>query len=189
MPGNTIKINNREELSWYLGDSKIDALIEWLDDEGIKEPEKDVDPNINEFYFPTSDESDSSEASEMKTKMDRLDGWLKTLIFPGKISNFIQEVGVEESPYHEIKRKFHFYTNEYKYTIVAIDRENNKGYLGCTVSSRKQLAGENWFRGNDLPDGPFNKETWDCILNGIIRYEIGKLSNHKPLDQKILVRR
>ena len=36
MPGNTIKINNSDDLEWYVGDSKIDELIEWLDKNSFK---------------------------------------------------------------------------------------------------------------------------------------------------------
>ena len=36
MPGSTIKINNRDELEWYVGDSKIDDLIQWLNEMGEK---------------------------------------------------------------------------------------------------------------------------------------------------------
>lgn len=176
MPGNTIKINNREELSWYLGDSKMEGLIDWLNDQGIKNYLKpgEVQENIEIEELSIPDDE-----IKMKTKMDMLNDWLNKLIFPGEISNFIQEVGVEEPPYHEIKRKFYLYTEDHKYMIVAIDRENDKGYLGCQVSNRKNRAGEDWIRGNDLPDGPFNKETWNSILNGIIRYEIVKLTTHK----------
>lgn len=115
----------------------------------------------------------------MKTRMDMLNDWLDQLIYPGETSNFIQEAGVEEPSYHELKRKFYLYTEEHKYMIVAIDRENDSGYLGCQVSTRKPRAGEDWARGNDLPDGPFNKNTWNSILNGIIRYEIVKLTEYK----------
>jgi hypothetical protein len=189
MPGNTIKINNREELSWYLGDSKMDDLIGWLNDQGIKEPEKDVEvvtPNIDNFFFSKSDNSDSSEPEEtkMKTKMAMLNDWLDELIFPGETSDFIQEAGVEEPPYHEIKRKIYLYTTDHKYMIVAIDRENNNGYLGCQVSNRKHRAGEDWVRGNDLSDGAFNKDTWNSILNSIIRYEIVKLTTYKRPETK-----
>lgn len=31
MPGNTIMINNAKELEWYVGDSKMDLLIDFLD--------------------------------------------------------------------------------------------------------------------------------------------------------------
>jgi hypothetical protein len=34
MPGNTIKINNFGSLEWYVGDSKMEELITWLDSNG-----------------------------------------------------------------------------------------------------------------------------------------------------------
>jgi hypothetical protein len=40
-------------------------------------------------------------------------------------------------------------------------------------------AGEDWVRGNDLPDGPFSKETWDRIIYAIVRYELVKLTPYK----------
>lgn len=75
-----------------------------------------------------------------------------------------------------VKYKFEFYTDTYKYHIVSIDRNKDEGYLGCVASCRKPIAGEGWHRGNDLPDGPFTKETWDKIVRGIVRYELIQLS-------------
>ena len=37
-------------------------------------------------------------------------------------------------------------------------------------------AGEDWTRGNDLPDGKLTKETWSSILRGIICYELEDVS-------------
>ncbi len=34
MPGNTVKINNLNTLEWYVGDSKMDELMEWLNVNG-----------------------------------------------------------------------------------------------------------------------------------------------------------
>ena len=36
MPGNTVKINNTEELEWYIGDSRIDEVIKFLEGVGTK---------------------------------------------------------------------------------------------------------------------------------------------------------
>ena len=36
MPSNSIRINCSEELTWYVGDSKMDALIEYLDKIGFR---------------------------------------------------------------------------------------------------------------------------------------------------------
>jgi hypothetical protein len=46
------------------------------------------------------------------------------------------------------------------------------GYLGCIAVSRRWRAGEDWHRGNDLADGPFNEETWLQILKDILSYEL-----------------
>ena len=173
MPGNTIKINNRNNLSWYVGDSRMNELIGWLYQHGIKNEVKPEE--IPETKTVVCEDSET----KMKTKMDILNDWLDQLIFPGETSNFIQEAGVEEPSNGEIKRRFYLYTSKHKYMFVAIERENKAGYLGCQVKTRKQRAGEDWFRGNDLADGPFNKKTWNDILNSIIRYEIVKLTDYR----------
>jgi len=41
MPSNIIQINHAEELGWYVGDSKMDDLINFLDDIGFRSNEDD----------------------------------------------------------------------------------------------------------------------------------------------------
>lgn len=41
MPGNTIKINSSGTLEWYIGDSKMEELIEWLNINGVKETKEE----------------------------------------------------------------------------------------------------------------------------------------------------
>ena len=36
MPGNSVVINSSKVLNWYVGDSKMDELIEYLDKLGIR---------------------------------------------------------------------------------------------------------------------------------------------------------
>ena len=36
MPGNSVKINNGKTLNWYVGDSEMNKLIEYLDNVGIR---------------------------------------------------------------------------------------------------------------------------------------------------------
>lgn len=72
--------------------------------------------------------------------------------------------------------KVNFFTNEHIYSISVHWKNTMKeSYLGCTVSTRKPRPGETWSRGNDLPDGKYNDETWNKILRGIIRYELKTL--------------
>ena len=43
MPGNIIQINSAEELEWYVGDSKMDDLIKYLDEIGFRRDKEDKD--------------------------------------------------------------------------------------------------------------------------------------------------
>lgn len=67
-----------------------------------------------------------------------------------------------------------FFTSINKYVVVyrIPDNEKADGYLGCTATSRTPRAGEEWSRGNDLPDGPFSHTTWVRILAAIVSYEM-----------------
>jgi hypothetical protein len=114
----------------------------------------------------------------MTSKMKLLDEWIEKLVYPGEAKDFIKEMKGYGSP-EETMREFCFYTDSYRYRIFAIDRKADTGYLGCQVSARKTRAGEDWFRGNDLGDGPLGIETWEMILKSIVRYELVKLSEYK----------
>ena len=170
MPGNTVKINNFDGLEWYVGDSRMEELISWLDENGVK-----------------TEDTDAIDVGETKDELFKgriLLEWLEDLVYPGKIEDFIHELQAENDPVKGgWKMIMALYTDEHKYQIVAIDRIGEKGYLGCQVSTRKYRAGEDWLRGNDLPDGPFNLDTWNRILNGIIRYELVALSKYLKPDK------
>jgi hypothetical protein len=171
MPGNTVKINNIKDLEWYVGDSKLDRVVDLLDQVGDK------------IKCKLDEEKVIPITGKESTKMEMLDQWLKELIFPGDVINFIQE-GSGEGDMVEVKRTFSFYTDNHQYFIKAIERYDGdkKSYLGCGVNSRKMRAGEDWTRGNDLPDGEFTKETWDKIINAIVCYELVKLTKYQKPD-------
>lgn len=42
MPGNVIQINNAKELEWYVGDSRMEDLIVYLDEIGFRTNEEDT---------------------------------------------------------------------------------------------------------------------------------------------------
>lgn len=71
------------------------------------------------------------------------------------------------------------FTDVNDYSIVAIDN-----YLGCTYSSRRPRAGEDWTRGGDLADGEFCQKTWVKILSDIIGAELVKI--HRPIKKLYL---
>jgi len=120
----------------------------------------------------------------MENKMKMLDKWLSDLCCGqfGKFVKVIEDTDSVKGP-TEHKKIVNIFTNDHKYHIVAIDRGNGRSYLGCQASTRKSLAGEDWFRGNDLPDGPFNRKTWISILNGIVEYELIPLAS--PVVYKV----
>lgn len=117
----------------------------------------------------------------MESKILMVDNWFNKLVFPGMVKDFVKVIKDFKTK-TTIHKEYVFYTNEYKYKIFAIDRIDKDSYLGCQVSSRKTRAGEDWTRGNDLPDGPINSETWFMILNAIINYELVELSKYKQPD-------
>jgi len=124
--------------------------------------------------------------NETNLTMDDFDKWLEDLIFPREVDDFIEVLydgGQSESEDDfEMKKRISFYTDNNKYTIIAIERGIGDGYLGCDVSARKARPGEDWERGNDLPSGPFNTKTLEQIKNGIIAYELEQLSVKRPQD-------
>ncbi len=76
----------------------------------------------------------------------------------------------------EKKFRATIYTKGNEYHIAATERDDD-GYLGCIASSRKSRPGEDWRRGNDLPDGPLSEKTWREILAGVVRYEAQRISS------------
>ena len=70
------------------------------------------------------------------------------------------------------------YTAVNCYSIIAKEKAEGPGYLGCTAISRMPRAGEDWHRSNDLADGPLNVRTWYKILADIVSYEMVKV--HDP---------
>ena len=115
------------------------------------------------------------------SKFELLDAWFEELIYPGNVDDFVHKIRHVKDEFQELK-ELAFYTETHKYYFVACDRDKDDGYLGCQVSARKFRAGEDWIRGNDLPDGDFNEDTWNRIMKAIINYELVILSDHtKPI--------
>jgi len=76
---------------------------------------------------------------------------------------------VENSEYELYIR---IYTARNCYAIRAKGAGLEKpNYLGCIASTRTPRPGEDWTRGNDLPDGSFCKKTFHRILGAIVFYE------------------
>lgn len=76
--------------------------------------------------------------------------------------------------------RIRIYTASNIYAINA--RVGTVSYLGCIATARMPRAGEDWSRGNDLPDGNFSQETFDNIMKAIVGYEVVKV--HQKADGK-----
>ncbi len=77
----------------------------------------------------------------------------------------------------EYKGHVIIYTRNHSYSITCSVKNNaTKGYLGCIVSARKPLAGEDHTRGKDLADGYFTRKTWNQIVREMLQYELVRLA-------------
>lgn len=108
--------------------------------------------------------------------------WLKEIIRYGNVDSQVliyRKIELNPNSLDVEKQDFRcvFYTNDHKYTIYgyAPTEKNPKGYLGCGATTRKPRVGEDWNRGNDLPDGKYCKKTFDSIVCRIVAYELKNL--------------
>ena len=101
--------------------------------------------------------------------------WLKEIVPHENEECYVKNREEESSP-DRFRERFYIYTRDHVYAITVAWKEGNKGYMGCVVSCRKPRAGEDWTRGNDLPDGPYSYETWIKIKNAIIKKELVKVA-------------
>ena len=109
--------------------------------------------------------------TKLASEFPELYNWVKSISRYNKVEDFII------ADYKENRMRVKFFTKNHEYRISArLPKDTNEGYLGCVVQVRKPRAGENWQRGNDLPDGKYCEETWLKIMKAI-----------KSIDKKIEV--
>jgi len=97
------------------------------------------------------------------TMKDILERWLKEVGLRSAQFRFSQQ-GEIDSQFVTICTPAHTYRLHFS------DR-----YLGAQATCRRVRAGEDWLRGNDLPDGPFCRDTFDRIMLAIVVYEAVEL--------------
>lgn len=127
---------------------------------------------------------------EHENAIQQMREWLSQIYPPSqvdralKIDKVVKNDKTVPPPYWRLQDeldltvKIWTFTNQYRIT-ARIHGYGNRTYLGCQASSRKSRTGETWTRGNDLPDGEFNQETWDKIMGGIVRYEAEEVRSDK----------
>ena len=115
----------------------------------------------------------------LASEFPELYNWVKSISRYGKVEDFVI-ADYKQWKKGETTVSLKFYTKNYQYRISAVrPREEYKGYLECTVLTRKPRAGEDWQRGNDLSDGRYCEETWQAIIRDIIAYELVKVIKPK----------
>lgn len=100
---------------------------------------------------------------------EQLVAWLGEFRF-----GFDYEIEEEERADKAVRVRIYTLTN--RYSIAA----SPPNYLGCIARTRKPRAGEDWTRGNDLPDGPFCREIFDSIVRAIVGYETVEIHRREP---------
>lgn len=110
--------------------------------------------------------------------------WLKWIVRYGNVDsqvliywNLNKRSNITEDDEEKLRFTCVFYTDTHKYSISGYQPTvmNPDGYLGCVASTRKPRAGEDWNRGNDLPDGKYCEKTFNNIVRGILAYELKSL--------------
>ncbi len=99
--------------------------------------------------------------------------WLKEIVPFSVLEKYVREKDCGAGHFG-----FTLCTGQHSYLLYGheLTPEKTSGHLGCLMVCRLVRAGENWQRGSDLPDGPFNPRTWESIKDAIIRSEAVKLA-------------
>lgn len=97
----------------------------------------------------------------------QLERWLHQLGFKSKHLRWERLVSESDS-----RERVVFATTKNNYFLSF-----NDDYLGLTVSSRVTRPGEDWTRGNDLPDGEFSAEILGMAIKAVLLYELREVSN------------
>ncbi len=110
----------------------------------------------------------------------QLEQWLRQRGFKPKHLRWEQLVSEGDA-----RGRVVFATTKNNYFLTFTDT-----YLGLVVSSRVTRPGEDWTRGNDLPDGDFSEETLDKAVKAVLLYELREVSDTPSggpwqLDEKV----
>jgi hypothetical protein len=116
---------------------------------------------------------------QMQSFRTELVEWLKEIVPFSKLDLYVRKTreGFNHDPEagrHDNHVSYIICTDNHRYSISA-----TPWYLGCIASTTFYRPGEDWTRGNDLPDGPFSYQTWLHIKDAILRYELVKLVDTK----------
>ena len=108
-----------------------------------------------------------------QSNREQLIEWMREIVPYNNLEKYVREEPREDPG----RFGFIICTAEHTFSISGHEQEEKRpcGYLGCIMYCRRSRAGETHLRGADLPDGAFNRETWDHIKTAIARVELVKL--------------
>lgn len=120
---------------------------------------------------------------KQSAKIDEVKKWLNEIVYDGAygMMKVEQDSGWQNNEYIY---SVYIHTVLNKYSIRAVDRLDQPGYLGCTATGRYSRPGEDWLRGNDLPDGVLEYETWKRIKQAMLVYEFVR---HEPCHSVVAI--
>lgn len=172
-------VNRLDKLIWHsAGDSSFFMLADVSDE--IDRIRNYLLPRVwdaycNEFHQACPrPPCEKSSRNLLEEAAAMIKSWARYLV-ESRGGNIDDYVFVDEKERHG---RLVLFTPERKYVLVfrPPDDKGYAGYLGGQCLCRKLEPGEDWERGHDLLDGPFNKETFDSILRNIIATELVPLS-------------
>ena len=103
--------------------------------------------------------------------------WLGAVYGPSQIEKAVH-VRPDDGGRGSIHVKIWTDTNEYRIRVsLRPSGELGDAYMGASASARKPRVGEDWTRGNDLPDGKFSEELWREIMVAIVKYEAQEIKS------------
>lgn len=116
-----------------------------------------------------------------REQLKQLKTWLAAsmCLSQKELGKRIKVVKEKTTPFEEARlSRLYLFTDNYRYCISLTG--SNKAYLGCTLTSTRWEAGEDWHRGSDLPDGKFNKTTFNRIWAAIVKREFNVVATPLP---------
>lgn len=130
-----------------------------MDNETIKETVEEVGPNQGKRIY--QNERNCEVISFYQLPEDIQDYF--------KIGKFFDSDNLLCS-LHDDTYEIKMFTSDHVYTIFI-----KHDYISGFVSDRKSRPGELWVRGNDLPDGDRNFDTFMEIMFSIVKYELEEI--------------
>lgn len=154
------------------------------DKKGVYMPERDAVQTVEDYNRDLKERIEEKRENSKLIKFNELEKlapdfakWLQTLVRYGNVDSQALIFATQLNNKEQNNFSVWLYTNDHCYSIYGYPptEKNPKGYLGAGGNTRKPRVGEDWNRGNDLPDGNYSKKTFDKIVYGIVRYELKNL--------------